>query len=1127
MDITAPPFSVGRFPNFTFCDQKTVDGLGIWYARQVQQQPDQAFSHNVVSDHLNVGECLFSYRPKVGTVVQVLILQTESGFWLASGEAYERESFLLSEALRSVIRLLLGERNLQAFFAGELRTELFREAAIRYGLAGASDLEQYFRLEMSSGQPQVVPCDPALLAADADWIRGWSKTEKEPNLLDIQPQQAVRGETQQVILVIGRQKFNRNLYIGLHEVSLTKNGALKDPVRPRNVLDWLSANQDERKLRFALALQRFQLSGHSDDPAADIDALSKIAENPFSFPLYVQQEEASGVIRARTLKRFDISIFMGPVEVSVKPGNFLYAVDARLGFREQLLSMSELSFAFNYFIRKDDDTLFVVPDFELFRFLRLLKEHKGSLALSKTQYPLFRNEVLSRIEEYVRPVPDFRDERVLEESGGLKEKILYLEDFGDFITLTPVIRYGEQEVQIRNRSAVQLIDHRGKRTWLKRDNKLEKAFQELLSAQHPFFAEQVELELPYFFLHRKRFLENDWLVESLQLWQQEGITIYGFNELKGNVLNPAPLTVKMLLRSGKDWFNAKLDIRSGGRKAATKSLRAAIRDGRKYVRLDDGSWGILPEEWMERFKVYFNIGELIREDELQFHTAQFNQFDQWFEPESISPEARLRIDGLKRLVSDFRADLQPPPERLMAQLKPYQLEGYNWLLRMDEAGLGACLADEMGLGKTLQVIAFLLALKERQGTLNALIVLPTSLLGHWQEELSRFAPALNVLAAGAGDAEGRRLKAYDVVLFSYGRVVRQVHRIRRFTFDYIVLDESQQIKNTFTQRYSAIRQLKGRGRLVLSGTPVENNVMDLYAQLSFANPGLLGSVSYFHDVYLRPISQFQHKARLEALKEKIKPFFLRRTKDEVLPDLPEKKEWISYCEMPSRQRELYTLYEREFRDYISAVDDEELDRQRMNVLRGITRLRQLCNSPVLLGEGRLPGDESAKLDWLMNDLSERIGNHKVLIFSSFVSMLDLIRIRLETAGIEYSMLTGSTVKRAEIVEAFKSEEKKRVFLISLKAGGTGLNLVEASYVYLFEPWWNPAVEQQAIDRAHRVGQHRPVSAVKLVCRNSVEEKMLELQAAKSDLFEQLIGSASGKLTKASILNLLSSEKPDT
>lgn len=335
-----------------------------------------------------------------------------------------------------------------------------------------------------------------------------------------------------------------------------------------------------------------------------------------------------------------------------------------------------------------------------------------------------------------------------------------------------------------------------------------------------------------------------------------------------------------------------------------------------------------------------------------------------------------------------------------------------------------------------------------------------------------------------------------------------------------MLDESQAIKNIESKRYKAVRLLQGRQRLVVTGTPVENNTFDLYAQLSFAAPGLLGNAKRFATDYSTPIDKFQDIQRAKELQQKVHPFILRRTKKQVATELPEKTEMVVYCEMDKEQRRVYDSCREEFKKYLSGLSDDELHSSNLHVLQGLTKLRQICNSPALLSDEEFYGNESAKLETLLNYINDLKENHKLIIFSQFVGMLDLIKTELNNQNIPFTYLTGQTRNREEQVDLFQNDETIRVFLISLKAGGTGLNLTKAEYVFLVDPWWNPAVENQAIDRAYRIGQENKVVAIRLITPDTIEEKIIELQQRKKQLVEDLIHTDTNVLKNLSKEDLM-------
>lgn len=668
------------------------------------------------------------------------------------------------------------------------------------------------------------------------------------------------------------------------------------------------------------------------------------------------------------------------------------------------------------------------------------------------------------------------------------------------------MRYGSIEVPVRSKKAVYLPDVRGRMMALPRDEAAEEVFLGFLLQQHPLFYEQLEDSLPYFYLHRDRFLNEDWFLNTFEQWRAAGISIFGFNSLKGNKLNAHKASISVQVQSGLNWFNTKLKVRYGSQAASLQQLQQAVRNKRRYVQLDDGTLGILPDLWIGRMAGFFFAAEVIGED-LVTPNVHFDAIAQLYTEAELDDEVKATLKTYSEKLSQIETiEVVAPPKGLKAHLRHYQLQGLSWLHFLHQHRWGGVLADDMGLGKTVQVIAFMLLLKEKGGRGTHLLVVPTSLLFNWQAELKRFAPSLTVTTLHGADRQRdtQAFENYDVVITSYGTLLSDITYLRHYCFEYVFLDEAQGIKNIESQRYAAARLLQSKNRLAITGTPIENNTLDLYAQLSFALPGLLGNKQYFKDVYSTPIDKFEDRRRAAELQRKVAPFLLRRTKEKVAQELPDKAEQVLYCPMNEAQRAVYDVYEGELRDYLEGKLQDEILRNSIHVLRGLTQLRQVCDDPRLLKADYLQGEGSSKLEALMEQVETKSVQHKILVFSQFVSMLDLVREELDKSGIGYEYLTGATRNREGSVHRFQNDPGVRVFLLSLKAGGTGLNLTAASYVYLVDPWWNPAVEAQAIDRAYRIGQHRNVQAIRLICPGTVEEKMLLLQEQKKARSAELV-----------------------
>jgi SNF2 family DNA or RNA helicase len=453
----------------------------------------------------------------------------------------------------------------------------------------------------------------------------------------------------------------------------------------------------------------------------------------------------------------------------------------------------------------------------------------------------------------------------------------------------------------------------------------------------------------------------------------------------------------------------------------------------------------------------------------------------------------------------------PPLGNLEPVLRPYQKQGVAWLHFLRENGFGGILADEMGLGKTLQTLALWRFVRQAQpDAAPMLVVCPTSLVFNWVAEAGKFTPELRVLALHGPDRHARfdQIPAHDVVVTSYALIRRDAERYRGLEFDTVVLDEAQHIKNRQTQNAQAVKAVAAKHRLVLTGTPLENSVLDLWSIFDFLMAGYLGSAKDFRERYELPITRDRDEQAQTRLTRQLRPFLLRRLKKEVAPDLPARLEQVSFCELTADQRGVYQqVIEASRKEVLEAVGAQGAARSRMVILSALLRLRQVCCDLRLLKlEGVDPANASGKLD-LFGELLEEVidGGHRVLVFSQFVSMLALLKESLSAQDIDYCYLDGSTVDRAGVVQRFQSNAAIPVFLISLKAGGVGLNLTGADTVIHFDPWWNPAVEDQATGRAHRIGQTRVVTSYKLITRDTVEEKILTLQSRKREVIQATIG----------------------
>lgn len=662
--------------------------------------------------------------------------------------------------------------------------------------------------------------------------------------------------------------------------------------------------------------------------------------------------------------------------------------------------------------------------------------------------------------------------------------------------------------------------------YIHRNRAAEDGFKEFLRTLHPRF--QNQLNNPYFYLPFNEVMVRGWFLNMTRQVQDAGYPVYGIENLKHFRYNSATPKFEIKAGSGIDWFDLEIEISWGDMKVSLKDVRKAILNKQQAVLLDDGSLGMIPEEWLQQFGAVLKVGEE-ENGTLRVSKKQLGVLDEISELLNNADVQEEIREKKERLLGVEKVKTSPPPKAVKAKFRPYQLSGYQWLQTLDDLGWGGCLADDMGLGKTLQVITFLRHLKEKHKNSTHLVVCPTSLIYNWQNEIEKFCPSLKYyiyygIQRELGDSH---FEEYDIILTSYSIARNDAERLRTFDWHYIVLDESHSIKNPDSLTARALCTLKSKNKIILSGTPVQNNTFDLYSQFNFINPGLLGNREFFKTEYANPIDKQGDKTASAQLRKIVYPFLLRRTKEQVATDLPDKTETILWCEMEAGQRSAYESYRKFYRDsLLRKIDEVGMNQAGIFILEALLRMRQICDHPALVKDKNFEKAPSVKIDELLRELQENTGSHKALVFSQFTEMLSQIRTAFDNEKISYCYLDGSTpaAKRREEVEHFQNDESVKVFLISLKAGGVGLNLTAADYVYIVDPWWNPAAEQQAIDRTHRIGQTRKIFAYKMICKDTVEEKILKLQERKKDISSELISEDAGfikKLTRDDVSFLLS------
>ncbi|WP_164108718.1 MULTISPECIES: DEAD/DEAH box helicase [Sphingobacterium] len=1070
--------------------------------------------------HIDLNEGLFTRESVDTTPPTVGVLQEEYTLTLTCTCTSISDKLCIHQL--EVIDAVLRQEDYRIFFDSRLRDSCFRYLARDYGLDKEKEMDAFFYLQYEAGKTNVYPKERGLLRIDRTFYKknNFARTKSKRDVASFS------ADSKNWVLVLSKHRFYDQMQFLLYEVSFSQHGKLRSPITAVDLTRQILAESDVAYLKFLTAMLSLQSRFEGGSNEIETLALKVIASNPLDLPVYYHDRSRSDTISAKSLFPVKLTAARPELHLSILQRESYYEIKSVLTILGVDLPMSQLVLKNACFIFFKDQYIYV-SDQDLLRVLRFLKEHGDTLLIHTSKYETFTAQFLDPIEEYVQIAYNYIykvAEELTTQPDYELQKIIYLQKEGLFVSITPVVRYGDTEVAVYSRKQLYGTDEIGRRFKINRDTAFEEQFTASVLLQHPDFEEQLQ-DPTYFYLYKDKFFDESWFLSAFGYWQQEGITILGFSELGGPRINPYQGKVDIKVNSGKNWFNVHLKIDFGGQVVQLRHLQRAFKNKSKFVELGDGTRGLLPDEWIARISPYFSLGH-IEKELLHIPKVRFSEVAALFEQEVLALETREELRSFQdNFLNANEIPVTPIPIGLKATLRGYQHRGFDWLCFLDRFGFGGCLADDMGLGKTVQVITFLLYLKDKYGPQPHLVVVPTSLLFNWQDEIARFAPELRVGCYSGGSRQRmvQHFDTYDVVLVSYGVLSSDIHLFKKKAFHYVILDEAQLIKNPNSERYKTVCLLRSTNRIVLTGTPVENSTFDIFGLFSFACPGLLGNKQFFKDTYAIPIDQFDFQRRTVELEQRIKPFMLRRTKKQVAQELPDKTESIIYCEMGNAQRTVYTSYEEEIRSYLTKTNQDLLEKDRLHILAFLTRLRQICNSPALLQEGH-PKAHSVKIDILVEQIHNKMREHKILVFSQFVGMLELIKNRLDKEQISYTYLTGQTLDRKSIVDDFQQNNSVRVFLISLKAGGVGLNLTGADYVYLVDPWWNPAVERQAIDRSYRIGQEKKVTAIRLICTNTIEEKIVDLQQRKQQLAGDLITADNNwfdTLSKQDLLDLVS------
>lgn len=1024
----------------------------------------------------------------------------------------------------SFFEVLIDEGKMDLFIelSPEQLNEQGREALRKYGLNPDANWEDYFSPSIRNGQKSLLPKESmANLISPGTWSPGSTDA-------------IFKGNPEQDLEIVTGHESQKTYELGFyfHFYSYADNDFSFVPLVAReskkgvpmsvsfkdmnsvNYPDYISKRSDDIPL---LTLSSSFESGFkpvdSDDKLAYFTRyVNAIADHPYIF--------LNTGKNGYQLRKADIL----PIQFHPQPPRLKYVLTENGDFisihiyfqifgKDISINDKAMKSVHPHFLNASDH-LFFIPNEQDTRHFEHAKELDGKIISVKMLPELFEKYLNHALRKSDIEFKNFKSYNVKNQTLNAVSKEIYLSEVGNFVLFRPFIRYENDYLMdaLSQESQWEVSDKGILKT--EQDSAMAEEFRAELRAMHPAFKDQFN-RTDYLHIAYNELLRDNRFLDIFEDFEKNGYKVFGLRDLKGLKVNPYPGKVIYSVKSGMDWFEVDAKIVFGDQEVSIEQLKKRFKPGSDYIELSNGSRGMIPKEWIKKLQRLFQHGE-VKDKKFVVSNKKFNIVDELFDELDEATTDLIR-DKREKLLSFDKMQKYPLPKGIKGTLRHYQEDGFQWLCFLDEFSWGGILADDMGLGKTLQIITFLKHVLSKNKQTN-LIVVPTSLLFNWENEIEKFAPSLKVhFYYGSQRIRSTEpFDKYDIVFTSYGHALSDVAILKEYDFNYVILDESQAIKNPASKRFKAVRLLKANNRIAMTGTPIENNTFDLYAQMSFLNPGFLGSAKGFKADFAKAIDNDRDEIKAAELQRLIKPFVLRRTKSQVATELPDKTEEVLYCEMDKSQQKVYDAFRNEYRQrLIEKIDEEGMNKARFAVLEGLTKLRQICDTPEILpGEDKYSG-KSVKTDLLMMHIKEKTANHKILIFSQFVKMLRVIEDRIKTEGISYEYLDGqsSTQQRQASVEHFQNDDSCRVFLISLKAGGTGLNLMAADYVYLVDPWWNPAVENQAIDRCYRIGQDKKVIAYRMICKDTVEEKIMELQKKKKSIAGDIVTTDEGVLKK--------------
>jgi len=760
----------------------------------------------------------------------------------------------------------------------------------------------------------------------------------------------------------------------------------------------------------------------------------------------------------------------------------------------------------NYFLKPDENKSFI----NIFKLLYKKKEFKfeefGALIdllnKEKTNFIVFETELMKRYKFNVLPTPIIK---IINENGKYKigNKIIlefdYKESVKSYLNKNPGIElYAFERDKNFEKACLLVLDSDPE---LKKDISYDNFNQAIIS--HYGFDNNA----------------MNWIIKNGEKYIKKGFRIYieDQNKYIGNIYG----TLRVSTRSNIDWIEFKPKVKDSISDSES-SIKSILDEKNGLVEDKEGKLHLITDKEIEQLKRIFLYGEK-NGDYYKVPSANFILISKLYDERMKGISNIRNILQKTKMISNFEGIKDYYiSENFKGKLREYQKAGFNWLNFLYEYNFSGCLADDMGLGKTVQTLAFLQSLKDSGKLSTSLLIVPVSAISNWESEIEKFTKTIKYLIHIGVKRKKSNIgwKEYDIIISSYATLRNDIDYFKEYNFDYIILDESQNIKNYHSQTSKAIKLIRGKNKLALSGTPIENNSFELWSLFDFLMPGYLGTIAWFKNKFEKRNGFADTENRNELLKKMVFPFMLRRKKEDVEKELPPKTEIIIKLKMDSSQREAYTETAENYIKDLQNENNKERKNNALKIIEGILRLRQICLFPKL-SDNKYSDVKSIKAEYFKEQIKEIIAEgHKVLVFSQFTAVLANLRKIIEDQNISYSYLDGKTSlkKREEEINKFQKKGESSVFLLSLKAGGVAINLTEADYVIIFDPWWNPAVEAQAIDRAHRIGQKKNIIVYRMVVEDSIEEKMLFLQDKKKDLFESII------TTDASIFKKLSKEE---